>query len=287
MRTALIQEEFQAVAKVNDVLIGNDLAARCYHPKPAETLPVLVFFHGGGWILNDLDTHDPLCRRIAHVADCVVLSVDYRRSPEHKYPAALDDAKAALAWVHVVADAIGGEPARIAVGGDSAGGTLAAALAKLARDDGGPQLRAQLLFYPVLDYSDPGTGSYAERGVGLSLDRAYMDWVWDAYLPSDWSRGDPYLFPLLGEVAGLPPTVLYIAEFDVLRDEGVAFAMKLRAAGVPVDIVIAEDQMHGFANHADRIAAAGALVDEASRRLGQWIRAAKSGPTESLILPNV
>jgi acetyl esterase len=270
MRAALVQDGPQPAAHVNDIAINNGnaiLAARAYHPRPGHSLPILVFFHGGGWILNDLDTHDQLCSKLANSADCVVLSVDYGRSPEHKYPAAIEDARAALDWAASNATSINGDASRIAVGGDSAGGAIAAALAKVVRDEGGPPIRAQLLFYPVLDYLEPGTRSYEERGVGYSVDRDFMEWIWAAYLPAEWSRDDPYLFPLQGDLAGLPAAIIYTAEYDVLRDEGSAYAEKLRNAGVPVEFTNADDQMHGFAIHTHTIDRAAELVHEAGCRL--------------------
>jgi acetyl esterase len=269
-RATFVPDDPEPIAEMTDVAIDNGnavVAARAYYPGLDHPLPILVFFHGGGWILNDLDTHDRLCSTLATSADCVVLSVDYRRSPEHKYPAAIEDARSALEWVASNAAAIHGDASRIAVGGDSAGGALAATLAKLVRDEGGPQIRAQLLFYPVTDYLEPRTKSYDERGVGYSLTRDYMAWAWAAYLPAEWSRDDPYLFPLRGDLAGLPPAIIYTAEYDPLRDEGAAYAEKLRNAGVPVEFTNAEDQMHGFAMHTHAIDRAAELVHEAGCRL--------------------
>jgi acetyl esterase len=206
---------------------------------------------------------------VATAADCVVLSVDYRRSPEHKYPAAIEDARSALEWAASNAASIDGDASRIAVGGDSAGGAIAVALAKFVRDEGGPQIHAQLLFYPVTDYSEPGTQSYDERGVGYVIDHDFMAWIWTAYLPAEWRRDDPYLFPLQGDLAGLPAAIIYTAEYDLLRDEGAAYAEKLRSAGVPVEFMNADDQMHGFANHTESIDRAAELVNHAGFRLKQ------------------
>jgi acetyl esterase len=270
MRAALVQEGAQTVARKYDITIDRSTAmvpARVYHPRPGHSLPILIFCHGGGWILNDLDTHDSLCCLLANVAECVVLSVDYRRSPEHRYPAAIEDARSALEWAASHGLSIDGDAGRIAVGGDSAGAAIAAALAKVVRDEGGPHIRAQLLLYPVLDYWDPGTKSYDERGVGFTVTREFMQWIWSAYLPAEWRRDDPYLFPLQGDLSGLPAAVICTAEYDVLRDEGAAYANKLRDAGVPVEFTVADDQMHGFANYAETIDRAAEFVREAGLRM--------------------
>jgi len=260
------------IADVRDFAIGDGegaLPVRSYHPRPGIVLPILVFFHGGGWILNDLDTHDVLCRELALAAHCVVLSVDYRRSPEYKYPAAIEDARSALAWASANAGVIGGDAARLAVGGDSAGGAIAAGMAKLVRDEGGPRILAQLLLYPVADYPDPARKSYVERGSGYSIDHDFMRWIWAAYLPEDWRRDDPYLFPLQGDLRGSPTSIICTAEYDVLRDEGMDYADNLRAAGVSVQYMNANDQMHGFASHTEANDSAADLVRDAGRRLRQ------------------
>ena len=276
MRATFVGPEPPPVAQVGDVTIqadGHTVSARFYHPRPEEPRPILVFVHGGGWILNDLDVFDRLCAEIANEADCVVLSVDYRRSPEHQYPAALDDARTALEWVAANAATIGGDPDRIALGGDSAGGAIAAALTKLVRDQDGPALCALFLLYPITDYLEPRRASYDERGPGFTVNQEFMSWVWEAYLPAEWSRDDPYLFPISGDLAGMPPTIMCVAEYDVLRDEGTAFAEKLAQAGVPVELTIADDQMHGFAMYIDSIDRAADLVRHTCHQLKAVIHA--------------
>ena len=263
MRASFVGTGPVPVAWVGDLTVERDgfgIPARFYHPAPGELRPILVFVHGGGWVLNDLDVFDRLCAEIANIADCVVLSVDYRRSPEHRYPTARDDARAVLEWAAANATSIGGDANRIAVGGDSAGGAIAAGLTKLVRDQGGPTLRALFLLYPITDYLEPRRASYDERGPGFAVNQKFMSWVWEAYLPEQWSRADPYLFPIQGDLSGMPHTIICVAEFDVLRDEGVAFAKQLRHAGVPVDFTKADDQMHGFAMHIDSIDRAAELV---------------------------
>ncbi|BDH56519.1 alpha/beta hydrolase [Tsukamurella sp. PLM1] len=269
MRESLMEEPRPSQLIVTDFAVAttdDQVLVRSYHPAPGSTKPVLVFFHGGGWVFNDIDTHDTLCRIVAEVSDCLVLSVDYHLSPEHRYPTAINEGRDVVDWVVANASSIDADPAAIALGGDSAGGQIAIALTKRLRDEGGPAIRAQFLLYPVLDYWDPGTPSYDERGAGFAVTLEFMQWIWDAYLPSDWERQDPYLFPLRGELSGLPPTVICVAEYDVLRDEGFEFAERLRASGVPVELIHAADQMHGFANHTSRIASAAALIRETAER---------------------
>ncbi len=273
MRAAFIQGEPEPIFRRQDLEIPRAdetrLRARAYYPSDDGSLGLLVYFHGGGWIVNDLDTHDRLCSILAKAANCVVLSVDARRSPEVKYPEALDDPLLATRWAASAAgqDALAADTSRVAVGGDSSGATFAAAVAKKFRDDGGPSLVTQFLMYPVTDYLEPATDSYVERGVGYSLNRDFMVWAWNAYLPLQWERSDPYLFPLEGDLGGLPPAIIATAEFDPLRDEGIKLAEKLESAGVPVTHVHAHDQMHGFAMQTRAITRAAQLVADLSGHL--------------------
>ena len=221
-------------------------AIRTYRPVKAERLPALVYFHGGGWTIGDLDTHDVLCRQLAVGARCMVLSVDYRLAPEHPFPAAVDDCFAALRWTAQNAAKLGIDARRIAVGGDSAGGNLAAVVALLARDAGGPAIRYQLLIYPATDQRG-GTASHERNGRGYLLTREAMDFFRAAYLPrpeewTDW-RASPLLAPSL---AALPPALVMTAGFDPLVDEGRAYADKLRAAGAKVEYREYADMVHGF-----------------------------------------
>jgi acetyl esterase len=181
----------------------------------------------------DINTHDPLCRALANAAGCAVVSVDYRLAPEHKCPAASEDCYAATRWVADNAAALGFVPARIAIAGDSAGGHLTAVVAQLARDHGGPALVYQVMHCPVTNY-DFSTRSYAENAEGYMLTRESMEWFWNHYLESPAQAEDPCASPLRGDLRGLPPALIQTAEFDPLRDEGAAYAEKLREAGVPV-----------------------------------------------------
>lgn len=226
---------------------GGEIPIRIYTPKHAGPLPILVFFHGGGGVVNNLETHDSICRNLTNGADCIVISVDYRLAPEHKYPAALDDCYAATKWVAENTSTFNGDPVRIAVGGDSSGAGLAAGVSLLSRDRGGPKLVFQLLIYPVTDYYIPGTRSYEENGVGYSLTRDAMVWFFDNYLPSDFDRNDSYLFPLLTkDLRGLPPALVMTGEYDPLRDEGEKYALRLQEAGVSVGLHRYDGMMHGF-----------------------------------------
>lgn len=271
MRAGFITGELETIEEMRDVRIPGPqggIAARLYHPAPQEELPLVVFFHGGGWTVNDLDTHDRLCILLAKSSSCAVLSVDYRRSPEVKYPGPVEDAYSAFLWAVNNARSLGASGAAVAVAGDSSGGTLAAAVSLLARDRKGPRITFQLLLYPVTDYLEPLTESYVQRGKGYSLNKDFMDWSWKNYLPESWDRNDPYLFPLRAdEFRGLPRTLILTAEFDPLRDEGVAYAASLRAAGTPVEHIHMEDQMHGFAMQTHVIDTAREAVLESGEKM--------------------
>ncbi len=232
------------VAEVRDVVVGG-VGARLYHPKPGTVLPVAVLFHGGGWVVGTLETHDGLARVLASKAGCAVLSVDYRLSPEHPFPAPLDDCLAAIAGLPVSASALGIDATRYAVIGDSAGGNLAAAAALALR--GKPNAPAtQVLFYPVID-NDFATPSYQANAAGGFLTNEMMVFFWDAYI----GAADPHELaaPIrAADVTGVAPATVILAGNDPLHDEGVAYAEKLRAAGVPTDLHDFAGGIHGFAS---------------------------------------
>lgn len=249
------------VAKVEDRRIpgapdGPPIPVRVYWPQTGSNgLPVVVYFHGGGWVLGGLDSHDPLCRSLANEVGAVVVSVDYRLAPEHRFPAAAEDAYAATAWVHAHATELGAAPSRLAVAGDSSGGNLAAVVALMARDRGGPPLRFQLLVYPVVDYAR-NTPSYRANAEGYFLTATHMRWYWDQYLGTADGAG-PYASPLRAhDLRGLPPAYVVTAEFDPLRDEGEAYAQRLREAGVPVSVRRYDGMFHGFFSLAGLLPAA-------------------------------
>ena len=246
-----------------------DVPVRVYTPAgDAPVRPGVVYYHGGGWVAGDLETMDRVCRNIADGAGAVVVSVHYRRAPEDRFPAASEDAHAALAWVAANAAALGIDAGRIAVAGDSAGGNLSAVVCQMARDRGGPDVAFQLLIYPVLDH-DFTTPSYVERADGYALTQAMMRWFWDQYVPDTSRRDDPYAAPLRAtSLAGLPPAAVHVAGYDPLRDEGLAYAEALRAAGVPVDVRNFEAMVHGYLQMvtvSDGAAAASRAATEALR----------------------
>lgn len=243
------------------------LAARVYRPRAEAGLPLLVYFHGGGWVIGNLATHDGLCRALANAAGAVVLAVDYRLAPEHKFPAAAEDAYAATRWAAAHAADLGADPTRLAVGGDSAGGNLSAVVTHLARDRGGPALRFQLLIYPATD-ATMALPSFRENGDGYLLTAADMRWFYGYYLRTPADATDPLASPLhAGRFDGLPPAFVLTAEFDPLRDEGEAYAARLRAAGVPVELRRYDGMIHGFVPMLGALARAREAVADMGRAL--------------------
>jgi acetyl esterase len=219
------------------------IPVRVYRPRE-EPAPILAYFHGGGWVLGGLNTHHGVCASLARIAGCVVCSVDYRMAPEHRFPAAVEDAWAATTWLAEHADEVGGRPGALAVGGDSAGGNLAAVCALRARDTGLP-LALQLLVYAVTD-ADLERSTYREFADGYYLTASAMRWFWDHYLP-DGDRFHPDASPLrAADVSGTAHAFVLTAEFDPLRDEGEAYARRLEEAGVPVTLRRYDGMIHGF-----------------------------------------
>jgi acetyl esterase len=222
---------------------------RLYRPAgvaDSRRLPVLVYFHGGGWVIGDLETHDVLCRQITAEAGVSVVAVDYRLAPEHKYPAAVDDAWAATRWIVAHAAEFGLDAERVAVGGDSAGGNLAAVVALLARDAGAPRIGLQLLIYPVTDLASESR-SYADLADGYMLTRESMRWFRANYLSQEEDAANWRVSPLRApSLAGLAPALVITAGYDPLRDEGEAYARRMREAGVTVDAVCFGGMIHGF-----------------------------------------
>ena len=230
------------------------LPIRVYRPSIGAVLPGLVWYHGGGWVFGDLDMSDGTCRALANAAECVVVSVDYRLAPETPFPGAVDDAYAAVDWVAEHADQLGIDPDRIAVGGDSAGGNLAAAVCLIARERGRPAICHQVLVYPVTDHRLE-TESYQTNGQGYLLTRTSMEWFWGHYL-GDQDRAHPLASPLLADsLAMLPSATVVTAEFDPLRDEGEAYGERLRGAGILTTITRYHGMIHGFFGMADVIQA--------------------------------
>ena len=233
------------VGNVEDRTVADSVPVRVYSPLGSGPHPALVYFHGGGWVLGDLETHDALCRRFCHEASCVVVNVDYRRSPESVYPAALEDCLQVTKSVFDDAPAFGVDPHRLVIAGDSAGGSLALGVSRRARAEGSPTIRSQLLIYPVVEPTFD-TESYQQFAEGYGLRRDTMKWFWDQYLGPSPST-DEFLIPGPStDLTGLPPTHIVTAGFDVLRDEGEALGSRLQAAQVPTTIQRYDSMIHGF-----------------------------------------
>ncbi|TNF90690.1 MAG: alpha/beta hydrolase [Gammaproteobacteria bacterium] len=223
---------------------AGSIPIRIYRPAEEGPLPIVMNFHGGGWVIGDLDTADSVCRSLSEAAGCIVISVDYRLAPEHVYPAAVEDAYAATCWAAANADALGGS-GKLAVTGESAGGNLATVVCQKARDEDGPHIDFQLLAYPVVDH-DLSRPSYDENGEGYLLEKNTMVWFWDHYCPPA-RRSESAASPLLADsLADLPPAVILTAEYDPLRDEGKAYADALSAAGVPAKLICFDGLVHDF-----------------------------------------
>jgi acetyl esterase len=260
-------DEPVVVASVADRLIpgpAGDLPLRIYTPDGHAPRPVIAFFHGGGFVFCSIETHDGTCRRLANATGAVVVSVEYRLAPECPLPAATDDCYAATVWAHEHADELGGDPRQLVVAGDSAGGNLAAVLAQMARERGGPPIAFQVLVYPVIDAACD-TASYAENAEGYFLEKADMQWFWAQYLGADGNGADALASPCrAADLSGLPPAIVITAEYDPLRDEGEAYAAALDAAGVPVTMQRYDGMIHGFVSMPTLFPEA----DEAMERIG-------------------
>lgn len=260
------------VAEVEDIQIptpDGPVPARVYTPEGTGPFPVVAYFHGGGWVLGSIETHDGSCRALANRAGSLVVSVDYRLAPEHTWPAAPNDCFAATQWLAEHAGDLGGDPSRLAVAGDSAGGNLAAVVALMARDAGGPPLRFQLLIYPAVD-ARMKWESIDENATGYFLTKADMEWFYGHYSaldPSDW-RVSPYL---ASDLSNLPPALVITAEFDPLRDEGEAYAKRLEEAGVPVTLTRYDGQIHGFFGMTAALEGAVRAVDQAGSVLKEHL----------------
>jgi acetyl esterase len=263
----------QAVGSLVDSTIpgpGGAIPIRSYRPinsRKDEALPVLVFFHGGGWVFGGLDSHDPLCRELCNASGSALIAVDYRLAPEHKFPAAVDDALAATRYVHQHASEFGVDASRLAVGGDSAGGNLAAVVALTFRDQGGPALKLQVLIYPVTDLA-MDTVSYETIANGFTLTRDRMRYFRKAYLRGEQDIGDWRASPIKArDLSRLPPAIVLAAAYDPLVDEGKAYADRLAASGVHVAYTSYDGLTHGFMSVAGAIDPAHTAIAEAASAL--------------------
>ncbi|GGT29709.1 alpha/beta hydrolase [Nonomuraea spiralis] len=229
-------------------------------PAGTAARPLVVYFHGGGFTLGSLDSHDGVCRQICAGAGAVVVAADYRLAPEHPYPAAVEDALAVTRWAAEHADALGADPGALVVAGDSAGGNLATVTCLRAREEGGPPIVLQVLVYPATDATRHWP-SYDQNGEGYFLTTAHMRWFWDCYQPDEGRRGEPYGSPLGADVRGLPPALVITAGHDPLRDEGEAYARHLRHSGVETESIRYEGLFHGFFGTGPILPAAGDAMD--------------------------
>jgi acetyl esterase len=263
LAAGLIERVFATV----DISIHDGLMVRLYRHSEHGGLPVIVYVHGGGWVVGSIATHDNICRKLANRARAIVVSVDYHLAPENKFPAALEDVYAALLWANSAAASFGGDPNRLAVAGDSAGGNLAAAVCLVTRDRGGPPVRFQALVYPGLDASNLEGESYRLNGKGYFLTRSIIERVIPLYVNDPADVLNPYVSPLLAaNINGLPPGLVITAEFDPLQSEGEAYAARLLESGIPCRAHRYSGMIHGFVSF-------GGLLPQADRAIGEMAAA--------------
>lgn len=239
----------QNAAKTEELTISTDkskIGIRIYTPSGEGPFPVIVYFHGGGWVLGNLQTADSLLHSLTDSANCIVVSVDYRLAPEHKYPAAIEDCYAAVKWVSEQIDQYNGNPEQIIVCGDGAGGNLAAVTPIIAKERGGPSISFQILIYPITDFSF-ATDSFKKYKSGYFLEASALNWFRSQYLNHHEERVNHYVSPMLaGDLSGLPPALIITAEYDIVRDDGEEYAKRLREAGVKSQLIRFDGQIHGF-----------------------------------------
>ncbi len=268
-----------SLPKVEDRRIpgpAGEILVRIYYPPNPGPLPVIVYYHGGGWVVGSIGTHDVLTRYLAKTSGAIVVSADYRLAQEHPFPAAVEDTYAALQWVSREASTFGGDPDEVFVAGDSAGGNLAAVVCLKAKDLHGPGIRGQVLLYPATNLSSLDTPSIHHFGKGYFLTKEAMEWLISRYVPEPQERTNPYVSPLLArDLGGLPPALVITAQFDPLRDEGEAYGERLREAGVPAEVVRFPGMIHGFARFVGLLPQA----EEALDRVGAWIEGMETAGT--------
>lgn len=268
--TPMPMERRRPVASVEDIVIPPALPARLYRPTQAKTDALLIYFHGGGFVIGTVETHDHVAREFCEALGCATISVDYRLAPEHRFPAAPDDCLAAVRWAGENAAALGVPSGRIILIGDSAGGNLATVTCARLRDEGGPAIAGQILAYPVTDYHSPPTPSYLANAEGYSLTRGAMIRFWHDYLVEEAESRHPHAAPMrAADLSNLPPALVLTAEYDPLRDEGEAYAARLEQAGVAVKLIRYDGLIHGFLRMTSvSPRAAGALTD-----IADWCQA--------------
>ncbi|WP_412542466.1 alpha/beta hydrolase [Longispora sp. K20-0274] len=267
----------EPVHRVIDMTIpgpGGELPIRIYQPEGPGPFPTLTYFFGGGWTLGSIDTSDGICRSLANAADCMVVTIGYRLAPETKFPGAIEDCYAALRWIDAHAKEIDADPARLAVGGDSAGGNLAAAVTLLNRERGGPALVGQLLVYPNTDYFSD-TPSLRENADPWLFNQTSVSWYWKHYLTDPEEGRDPLASPLrAADHSGLPPALVITAEYDPIRDQGEQYAERLRHAGVPTVLTRYDGMVHGFFAMAGTLDGGRRAVEQAAGQLREWFNPA-------------
>ena len=271
-QSSMAAGDVEEVARTEDRTVpgpdGNDVPVRIYWPTADDgPLPVVVFFHGGGWVIGSIDSHDGTVRQLVNRAGAIFVSVDYRLAPEDKFPAGVEDAYAATAWVADNAASFGGDPERVAVAGDSAGGNLAAVVALMARDRNGPPLRFQALVYPVTDVRPDLYPSTSQNAQGYFLTRDNMLWFIGHYITPD-QEANPYVAPVRADdLSGLPPALVVTAQYDPLRDEGEAYAKAMADAGVDVTTSRYDGMIHGFVSLSAFLDKGAAARDEVAAAL--------------------
>lgn len=228
---------------------GN-LTAKVYTPSGTGPFPIVVYYHGGGWVYNNVFTHDSICRHMARLSECIFVSIEYRLAPENKFPGPVEDTYGAMEWIYDNAKFLNGIPEKLAVAGDSSGGNLAAVSCLLSRDRKGPDIKLQVLLFPVLDHYSTGTKSYSEVNIPGALNGEQMAWFWDLYLKEGEDVNNPYICPLRAEsLKDLPAAIITAVENDPLRDEAEAYASRLANAGVSVDFTRCEGVVHAYLLH--------------------------------------
>lgn len=268
----MVRGRRQPVFKITNSAIPSGIKIRIYKPSDKPKLPIIVFYHGGGWIVGNINTHDFVCRNLAVRSSAIVISVDYRLAPEHKFPAAVNDAYEALLWASKNALSIGGDPGRVVVAGDSAGGNLAIVACLMSRDLNGPKIAYQVPMYPSTNLTDLDTESYKCFGKGYYLTKSVIKALIPMYISNKKDLRNPYASPLLAtDFKNLPPALVITAQFDPFRDEGEAYARKLIDAGIPVRLRRFEGVIHGFISFGGILAQANAAINEIAAELAnKW-----------------